>query len=94
MHARQATRWTIAATARRRSAEIQRWIVIPALMSVPGVVNDTNFGGFITEYQLDLDPKQLEHFGLGITDTIAAINVGKESNPDTIEGIEFATSDI
>jgi cobalt-zinc-cadmium resistance protein CzcA len=55
-------------------SEIQRWIVIPALKSVPGVVDVTNFGGFTTEYQLDLDPKQLQHYGLGITDVINAIN--------------------
>jgi cobalt-zinc-cadmium resistance protein CzcA len=55
-------------------SEIQRWTVIPALKSVPGVVDDTNFGGFTTEYQLDLDPKQLEHYALGITDVINAIN--------------------
>ena len=55
-------------------SEIQRWIVIPALKSVPGVVEDTNFGGFTTEYQLDLDPRQLQHYGLGITDVIDAIN--------------------
>src|SRR3984957_18466109 len=55
-------------------SEIQRWTVIPALKSVPGVVDDINFGGFTTEYQLDLDPKQLQHYGLGITDVINAIN--------------------
>src|ERR1700736_1118625 len=55
-------------------SEIQRWTVIPALKSVPGVVDDANFGGFTTEYQLDLDPKQLVHYGLGITDVINAIN--------------------
>src|SRR5271166_5133709 len=55
-------------------SEIQRWTVIPALKSVPGVIDDANFGGFTTEYQLDLDPKQLQHFGLGITDVINAIN--------------------
>ena len=48
--------------------------MIPALKSVPGVVDDTNFGGFTTEYQLDLDPQQLQHYGLGITDVINAIN--------------------
>ena len=42
-------------------SEIQRWKVIPALKSVTGVVDDVNFGGFTTEYQLDLDPKQLQH---------------------------------
>jgi len=55
-------------------SEIQRWTVIPALKSVPGVVDDTNFGGFTTEYQLDLDPQQLHHYGIGITDVINAIN--------------------
>ncbi len=55
-------------------SEIQHWTVIPALKSVPGVVDDTNFGGFTTEYQLNLDPTQLVHFGLGITDVINAIN--------------------
>src|SRR6202012_5113568 len=55
-------------------SEIQRWTVIPGLKSVPGVVDDTNFGGFTTEYQLDLDPSQLVHYGLGITDVINAIN--------------------
>jgi heavy metal efflux system protein len=55
-------------------SEIQRWVVIPALKSVPGVVDDSNFGGFTTEYQLDLDPRQLQHYGLGITDVINAIN--------------------
>src|SRR6516164_8680920 len=55
-------------------SEIQRWTVIPAIKSVPGVVADTNFGGFTTEYQLELDPKQLQHYGLGINDVINAIN--------------------
>jgi cobalt-zinc-cadmium resistance protein CzcA len=55
-------------------SEIQRWTVMPALKSVPGVVDVSNFGGFTTEYQLDLDPKQLLRYGLGIGDVITAIN--------------------
>jgi cobalt-zinc-cadmium resistance protein CzcA len=55
-------------------SEIQRWTVLPALKSVTGVVEVTNFGGFTTEYQLDLDPHQLQHYGLGINDVINAIN--------------------
>src|SRR6201996_5789929 len=55
-------------------SEIQRWTVIPALKSVPGVVDVANFGGFTTEYQLDLDPLALQHYGLGVTDVITAIN--------------------
>jgi heavy metal efflux system protein len=55
-------------------SELQKWTVIPALKSVGGVVDVSNFGGFTTEYQLNLDPKQLQHYGLGITDVINAIN--------------------
>src|SRR5579863_34784 len=69
-------RYTLESTTKnlQELSEIQRWTVIPALKSVPGVVDDTNFGGFTTEYQLELDPKQLERYGLGITDVINAIN--------------------
>ncbi|HTX25248.1 MAG TPA: CusA/CzcA family heavy metal efflux RND transporter [Steroidobacteraceae bacterium] len=69
-------RYTLESSTRnlQELSEIQRWTVIPALKSVPGVVDDTNFGGFTTEYQLDLDPKQLEHYGLGIDEVINAIN--------------------
>jgi cobalt-zinc-cadmium resistance protein CzcA len=55
-------------------SELQKWTIIPALKSVQGIVDVANFGGITTEYQLDLDPKQLQHYGLGITDVINAIN--------------------
>jgi cobalt-zinc-cadmium resistance protein CzcA len=55
-------------------SELQRWIVIPALRSVPGIVDVTNFGGLTTEYQLDLDPSRLQQYGLGIADVVNAIN--------------------
>ena len=58
----------------RELSEVQRWTVIPAIKSVPGVVDVANFGGFTTEYQLDLDPDRLLQYGLGITDVINAIN--------------------
>ena len=69
-------RYTLESSSRnlQELSEIQRWTVIPALKSVPGVVDDTNFGGFTTEYQLNLDPEQLHHYGLGITEVINAIN--------------------
>src|ERR1700751_748125 len=70
-------------------SEIQRWVVIPALKSVPGVVDDANFGGFTTQYQLDLDPQQLQHYGLGITDVINAI----DSNNANAAGGRLARGD-
>ena len=55
-------------------SEIQRWIVIPALKQVPGVVNVDNFGGFTMQYQLELDPVQLQRYGIGLNDVVTAIN--------------------
>jgi len=55
-------------------SEIQNWIVIPALMQVPGVANVDNFGGFTKEYQLEIDPKQLIRYNVAISDVMTAIN--------------------
>ncbi len=55
-------------------SEIQRWTVIPALNGVQGVANVDNFGGYTKEYQLELDPAQLVHYGVAVNDVVAAIN--------------------
>ena len=55
-------------------SEIQRWLVIPALKQVAGVAEVTNFGGFTMQYQLELDPIQLQRYGIGLNDVVTAIN--------------------
>ncbi|WP_028225748.1 efflux RND transporter permease subunit [Paraburkholderia ferrariae] len=55
-------------------SEVQNWIVIPALMQVPGVANVDNFGGFTKEYQLEIDPRQLIRYNVAISDVMTAIN--------------------
>ena len=55
-------------------SEIQRWIVMPALEQAPGVVSVANFGGFTKQYQLELDPVQLQRYGIGLSDVVTAIN--------------------
>ncbi len=55
-------------------SEIQRWVVIPALEQVPGVVNVDNFGGYTMQYQLELDPGELQRLGVGLADVTTAIN--------------------
>src|SRR6201996_1914739 len=69
-------RYTLDSTTKnlQELSEIQRWTIIPALKSVPGIVDVTNFGGFTTEYQLNLDPQRLQRYGLSISDVIDAIN--------------------
>lgn len=55
-------------------SEIQRWTVIPALQQIPGVINVDNFGGFTKEFQLELDPAQLLHYGVSVNQVTAAIS--------------------
>jgi heavy metal efflux system protein len=58
----------------RELSEIERWVVIPALKQVPGVADVSNFGGITTQFQLELDPKQLMRFNLSLANVEAAIN--------------------
>ncbi|WP_050462220.1 efflux RND transporter permease subunit [Herbaspirillum autotrophicum] len=55
-------------------SEIQRWIVMPALMQVPGVAEVANFGGFTMEYQIEVDQQQLQRYGVSLSDVTTAIN--------------------
>lgn len=54
-------------------SDIQKWIVIPALMQIPGVAAINNFGGFTKEYQIVLDPAALFRYGVGVNDVISAL---------------------
>jgi len=77
-------RYTLESTSKNlmELSEIQRWIVIPALKQVPGVADVNNFGGFTKEFQLELDPAQLERYGVGVNDVVGAL----ESNSDNAGG--------
>jgi len=69
-------RYTLVSTTKNlmQLSEIQRWVVIPALQKVPGVINVDNFGGFTKEFQLELDPKQLLHYGVSVNQVTSAIS--------------------
>ncbi|ACI50477.1 heavy metal efflux pump, CzcA family [Gluconacetobacter diazotrophicus PA1 5] len=54
-------------------SDIQKWIVIPALMQVQGVAAVNNFGGFTIEYQIVLNPSTLFRYGVGVNDVITAL---------------------
>jgi len=60
-------------------SEIQRWVVMPAFRQVPGVADVNNFGGFTKEFQLELDPRQLERYNLALGDVVAAVNGGSQN---------------
>lgn len=54
-------------------SEIQRWIMIPGLRQVHGVVDVNNFGGFTKEYQVLINPIELYRYNLSLGDITSAL---------------------
>ena len=63
----------------RQLRELQRWIVIPALRSIPGIADVTNFGGETLQYQLILKPDRLVQYALSLDDVTEAIEHNSEN---------------
>ncbi|HUY89617.1 MAG TPA: efflux RND transporter permease subunit [Pirellulales bacterium] len=60
-----------------RLRAIQDWYVGPQLSSVPGVAEAASVGGYVAEYQIELDPERLAEFELSpgaVLETIAKGN--------------------
>ena len=66
----------------------QDWYLRYWLAAVPGVAEVASIGGFVQQYQVNLDPTRLAAYDLGVREVVAAI---KASNND-VEGrlLEFA----
>jgi len=58
---------------------VQDWHVRFALASVPGVSEVAGIGGHVREYQVNLDPDKMDHFGVTLADVTGAI---RASNVD------------
>ncbi|RMH29746.1 MAG: efflux RND transporter permease subunit [Planctomycetota bacterium] len=58
---------------------IQDFIVKPALTGVPGVAEVASIGGFVREYQVDVDPDAMRAAGVTLSEVIRAV---RESNLD------------
>ncbi len=58
---------------------IQDWTVRHALQATPGVSEVTSVGGHVVEYQIDVDPKKLEAYGVPLTQLASAV---REANRD------------
>ncbi len=58
---------------------VQDWTVRYALLSADGVSEVASIGGFVREYQVDVDPDAMRAFGVTLTDVFKAV---KESNID------------
>ena len=58
---------------------LQDWNVRYALESVPGVAEVASVGGFVKQYQIELDPNKLLSYGIPFTEVVRAV---RESNED------------
>ena len=52
---------------------IQDWYVRFALLAVPGVSEVASIGGFVKEYQVDLDPDLMRANGVSLNEVLAAV---------------------
>jgi Cu(I)/Ag(I) efflux system membrane protein CusA/SilA len=58
---------------------LQDWTLRYALQSIPGVAEVASIGGFVREYQIDLDPARLRSFGVSLAQVTDAV---RRSNND------------
>src|SRR5262249_56471354 len=58
---------------------LQDWNVRYALESVPGVAEVASVGGFVKEYQVDVDPNKLLAHGVTMEDVVRAVRSSNES---------------
>jgi Cu(I)/Ag(I) efflux system membrane protein CusA/SilA len=58
---------------------LQDWNVRYALSSVPGVAEVASVGGYVKEYQVQVDPARLRAYGVSIHEVVRAV---RESNED------------
>jgi Cu(I)/Ag(I) efflux system membrane protein CusA/SilA len=76
---------------------IQDWFIKYQLNSVPGVAEVASVGGFVKQYQIDLDPIKLRAYNVTLKDVVAAVersnnNVGAKvievgDTEDLVRGI-------
>ncbi len=51
----------------------QDWVVRPLLRSIPGVAEINSQGGYAKQYQVQVNPDKLRHFGLTVADVYLAV---------------------
>ena len=71
---------------------IQDWYVRYALLSARGVSEVASVGGFVREYQIDVDPDAMHAYGVGVGDVARAVrmaNVDVGARNLEVNGVEY-----
>jgi heavy metal efflux system protein len=89
-----------------RLRELQDWVLTPRLLQVPGVADVVTFGGLVRQYQIEVDPRALDRYRLGIrqiADAVknnnrnaggALLDLGQQSLPIRGSGLIQSSDDI
>ncbi len=58
----------------RELTDLQKWVIIPRIKQVMGVADVQNFGGITTQYQIEIDPANLQKYNITLNEVIETIN--------------------
>ena len=73
---------------------LQDWIVAPLLKNVAGVTEVNSFGGYIKQYQVEVNPASLLKYGLTISDVYEALEKNNENVGGSVIERKFEQSII
>jgi Cu(I)/Ag(I) efflux system membrane protein CusA/SilA len=76
---------------------LQDWFVRYQLNAVPGVAEVASIGGFVREYQIDLDPNKLTAYGVSLRDVMEAVQRGNNNVGGKVieqNGVEYVVRGI
>ena len=71
---------------------LQDWYVRYALMSVPGVSEVASVGGFVQEYQVDVDPDRMRYHNVSLAEVVNAVrraNVDVGARTIEVNNVEY-----
>ncbi|MEO6195669.1 MAG: efflux RND transporter permease subunit [Thermoanaerobaculia bacterium] len=76
---------------------LQDWFVRYQLNAVPGVAEVASIGGFVREYQIDLDPDKLTAYGVSLRDVMTAVERGNDNVGGKVieqNGVEYVVRGV
>jgi heavy metal efflux system protein len=59
--------------------ELEDWVIEPRFRQVPGIADVTPFGGLVKQYQVEIDPKSLDKYSLGVSQVAQAIAANNQN---------------
>lgn len=63
----------------RELTDLNKWVIIPRLKQISGVADVSNYGGITTQYQVELDPDRLAHYGISLQEVEESIDLNNSN---------------